>query len=226
MGRVGGEQDVDPGSYLEQAGVFIGCASAASRPAYVPFWQVAPPPGAVGGTSLETWGPKNNPDTVQSGDLIEIQVSAPGWSEANPKTWAFDVSLGNRSFQGWQHFFLPEAGRNPGDTAEVITEWTTEPNSWCVNLPNDHFCFKVPGLLDVGPIKYTQAEFATGSSPGSANATWQAVTWRTITMQRWDWAKLPPGNVKVMYSGQPGPYEAGSYNPDDNEFSTYYTGKW
>jgi hypothetical protein len=202
---IGGIGNIDRKNVrLEQAGLFIYCKSAKSRPYYAPFWEVAPD------KNVQLWYDSHgNPITVSPGQQVQVFVGAPGMDPVHhPGQWEFEIYVGsNPALTAW--YKLP-AGEKPGTTAEVITEWTVVPTA-CYPVIG---CLAHGGLAYAGSVLYTDAEFATGSSP--AAATWRAVTEHTMTMYN--------QGVKVLYPGPAGPVPGDQ--PNDNLFSTHYTGKW
>lgn len=141
------------GSYLEQAGVSVKCASAKSKPEIAAFWE----------SYLNVSNPANEPKAdkaqvfshegwLKPGDQVSVEVDAPARSD-KPGYWEFWLDV-NGSDSPLKAYRKAPKGQQVKNTAEAITEWT----GW------NESASKAPGLIDL-PVTYTGARYTT-SAPG------------------------------------------------------------
>lgn len=141
------------GSYLEQAGVSVTCASAKSKPQIAPFWESIPAvkKGAKEPAGSEPHVFKPEP-LLHPGDRVSVEVDAPARSE-KPGYWEFWVDV-NGSDSPLVAYWKAPRNQQVKNTAEAITEW-----------PGGNFPASTAAGLPICPVTYTGASYTT-SAPG------------------------------------------------------------
>jgi hypothetical protein len=200
---IGGIDSVDPGAWLEQAGVEVTCATKTAAPVYNPFWEIVSPNPKSPYHTMPAQVFKNAKGqdvTVRVGDTIDVTV------DGQNGEWEFNV--GDERTQ--QDYYagppvLP-AGTYTGRTVEAITEWPSGHAASNKKLPS--------GFVELGPVNYQQVNYDyTGENP---KVWWYSVT-SPITMTDGGHKVVYPGSL-YMVGGQTGQVK--------NSFFTHYAAGW
>jgi hypothetical protein len=134
--------------WLEQAGVNVACTSPNAKPQYQLFWELVPAAGHGSPCNKSYSGSFGNAK-VTAGETVTIDIIAPAQSP-KPGNWLFQITTPNDN--NWTHYVPLPKGANPGQTAEVITEYPTVANKACKATSS--------GLVDLGTVQYKGEDYS------------------------------------------------------------------
>jgi hypothetical protein len=133
--------------WLEQAGINVLCSSLNAKPQYQVFWELVPSKGQGSPCDAAYSGSFGNVH-VKAGETVHVNI-IPAAQSPKPGYWFFQVTTS--ADNNWTHYVKLPKGANPGQTAEVITEYPTAVNKACKAVPS--------GLVDLGTVQYKGADY-------------------------------------------------------------------